>query len=135
MNNLVISALKPKNSSDRRSVIHPETLNSLLKDGIEVIFESSIGDGVFVSDSDLVSLGAKKATREECLKTADFIFTLEPLETEEINQLSPGQNILGMIDPFNNTSQFLQACKKNVNLVSMEFIPRITRAQKMDVLS
>ena len=74
MNNLVISALKPKNSSDRRSVIHPETLNSLLKDGIEVIFESSIGDGVFVSDSDLVSLGAKKATREECLKNADFIF-------------------------------------------------------------
>ena len=48
--------------------------------------------------------------------------------------MSPGQNILGMIDPFNNTSQFLQACKKNVNLVSMEFIPRITRAQKMDVL-
>ena len=135
MNNLVISALKPKNSSDRRSVIHPETLNSLLKDGIEVIFESFIGDGIFVSDSDLVSLGAKKATREECLKNADFIFTLEPLETEEINQLSPGQNILGMIDPVNNTSQFLQACKKNVNLVSMEFIPRITRAQKMDVLS
>ena len=135
MNNLVISALKPKNSSDRRSVIHPETLNSLLKDGIEVIFESFIGDGIFVSDSDLVSLGAKKATREECLKNADFIFTLEPLETDEINQLSPGQNILGTIDPFNNTSQFLQACKKNVNLVSMEFIPRITRAQKMDVLS
>ena len=39
-------------------------------------------------------------------------FTLEPLQTEEINQLSPGQNILGTIDPFNNTSQFLQALQK-----------------------
>ena len=61
-----------------------------------------------MSDSDLVSL-VSKATRE-CLKNADFILP-EPLQTEEINQLSPGQNILGTIDPFNNTLN-LTALKK-----------------------
>ena len=54
---------------------------------------------------------------------------------DEINLMKPGSTVIGMISPFANKDMLVKLASANVNVVSMEFIPRITRAQKMDVLS
>ena len=47
---MIISAIKSKDVSDKRSVLHPETIKNLISKGIEIIFESGIGDGIYVDD-------------------------------------------------------------------------------------
>ena len=63
------------------------------------------------------------------------MITNQPLTIEEVGLMKKNSTILGMINPFSNQELIDTCCKSKVNLVSMEFIPRITRAQKMDVLS
>tara|TARA_B100000029_G_scaffold516415_1_gene629647 strand:- start:3391 stop:4512 length:1122 start_codon:yes stop_codon:yes gene_type:complete len=131
-----ITALKPSNVNDLRSVIHPETVKGLVElKGASVSFESGIGDGINVSDSDFQSLGLTKYNRNECLSSSDLIISLEPIQDEELKTINKGATLIGMLNPFYATNALHALAKEGVNAVSMEFIPRITRAQKMDVLS
>ena len=66
---------------------------------------------------------------------SDLIITNQALNNEEIGLMKKNSTIIGMVNPFNNKDLINKCSKLNINLVSMEFIPRITRAQKMDVLS
>ena len=132
---MIISALKSTIETDTRSPIHIDTINTLINLGVDVIFQEGIGDGINVSDKVFNKLGLQKYSREDCLKKADLVITTQPLTEDELTLLNPNSTLLGTIDPFNN-QDLINACSRlKINLVSMEFIPRITRAQKMDVLS
>ena len=132
---MIITALKSSVDSDSRSPIHIDTIGNLLNLGVEVFFEENIGDGINVSDKIFEQSGLKKCSREECLKNGDLIITNQPLGDEELKLIKKNSTLLGMINPFSN-QKLIEACSNSkINLVSMEFIPRITRAQKMDVLS
>tara|TARA_B100001559_G_scaffold173263_1_gene145077 strand:- start:1354 stop:2472 length:1119 start_codon:yes stop_codon:yes gene_type:complete len=132
---VIISAIKSNSSSDKRSPIHKDTVKTLLDLGIEVCFEENIGEGINTSNDVFEKIGLKMRTREECLKNSDLIITNQALNNEEIGLMKKNSTIIGMVNPFNNKDLINTCSKLNINLVSMEFIPRITRAQKMDVLS
>ena len=132
---MIISALKSNNQKDTRSPIHSDTLNSLMDLGVQIQFEENIGVGINKDDEVFQDIGLKKATREDCLKDGDLIITNQPLNNNELDLIKENSSILGMVNPFSNQSFIEECAKRNINLVSMEFIPRITRAQKMDVLS
>jgi NAD(P) transhydrogenase subunit alpha len=132
---MIISALKSKDISDSRSPIHIDTVKALKSLANKLMFEKDIGSGIYTNNKLFEKLGLESATRKKCLKESGIILTLQPLKDEELNLIKEGSTILGIIDPFNNI-KFLKSCaQRNINVVSMEFIPRITRAQKMDVLS
>ena len=132
---MIISALKSSVDTDSRSPIHIDTISTLLNLGADVFFEENIGIGINVSDKIFEQSGLKKFSREECLKKGDLIITNQPLEDDELKLIKPNSTILGMINPFSNQALIESCSNLKINLVSMEFIPRITRAQKMDVLS
>jgi NAD(P) transhydrogenase subunit alpha len=132
---VIIAAIKSNNSSDKRSPIHKDTVKTLLDLGIELWFEESIGDGINTSDSVFEAIGLHGRSREECLKNSDLIITNQALNKEELDLMKNNSTILGMVNPFNNKDLIDTCSRLGINLVSMEFIPRITRAQKMDVLS
>ena len=132
---MIISAIKSKDLSDKRSVIHPETIKNLISEGIEVIFESGIGDGIHVDDKIFIDLGAKAVSRENCFSDAEIILTPSPIDVHESKLIASGKTLMGMVNPFENQDLLKTFSESNINLVSMEFVPRITRAQKMDVLS
>ena len=132
---MIISALKSNNPSDQRSPIHKDTIKTLLDLDIEIRFEESIGKGININDKTFEELGLKKCNREDCLKNSDLIITNQALDIQEVALMKKDSTILGMVNPFSNKDFIIECSKKNINLVSMEFIPRITRAQKMDVLS
>ena len=132
---MIISALKSNDPKDQRSPIHPDTINTLTDLGVEIYFEHDIGNGINTSNSIFEKMGLKGASREDCLKKSDLIISNQPLKISEIEQMKSGACLIGIVNPFAN-QELIQACAKHkINLVSMEFIPRITRAQKMDVLS
>ena len=132
---MIITALKSNNEKDTRSPIHSDTISNLLNLGVQIQFEENIGNGINVSDEVFQDQGITKSTREDCLKNGDLIVTNQPIDTAELDHIKKGSTILGMISPFSNQQLIEECAKRNINLVSMEFIPRITRAQKMDVLS
>lgn len=133
---MIISALKSPDATDLRSVIHLETISKLVElDGISIIFEAGIGEGINASDQDFINLGLTPASRESCLAKGSLIITPSPLNLSEVSSIQPGTSIIGMLNPFYATDELKALAEAKLNAVSMEFIPRITRAQKMDVLS
>ena len=133
---MIIAALKSPDATDLRSVIHPETLSKLIElEGTSMMFESGIGKGINVSDEALITLGLTCSSRDECLSKGNIIITPAPLTSSETNQIQPGASVIGMLNPFYAQDELKAMAAAKLNAVSMEFIPRITRAQKMDVLS
>jgi NAD(P) transhydrogenase subunit alpha len=133
---MIIAALKSPDATDLRSVIHPETLSKLIELGsTSMMFETGIGKGINVSDEDLTTLGLTCSSRDECLSKGNVIITPSPLTSSETNQIQPGASVIGMLNPFYAQDELKAMAAAKLNAVSMEFIPRITRAQKMDVLS
>ena len=131
-----IAALKSPDSRDHRSVIHPDTVKKITElSGVTVSFESGIGNGINVSDQTFIELGLNAISRDECLSQANFIITPSPLTIDESNKIQSGSTVLGMLNPFHAVDELKALNQSKINVVSMEFIPRITRAQKMDVLS
>ena len=117
------------------SPIHPDTISALTSLKAEINFERGIGEGINSDDSVFENLGLKSSSRSECLEKSDLLITNQPISAEEISSMKKGSTLIGMVSPFSN-QELINACAaNNINLVSMEFIPRITRAQKMDVLS
>ena len=132
---MIISALKSNDPKDHRSPIHPDTISALTRLKVEINFERGIGEGINSDDSVFENLGLKSFSRSECLEKSDLLITNQPISVEEISSMKKGSTLIGMVSPFSN-QELINACAaNNINLVSMEFIPRITRAQKMDVLS
>ena len=132
---MIISALKSNDPKDQRSPIHSDTLSALINTGAEIFFEEGIGDGINTSDNEFKKAGLKAAPRSECISKSDLIITNQALGFEEISLIKSGSSLIGMVNPFSNQELINTCAEKNINLISMEFIPRITRAQKMDVLS
>ena len=132
---MIIAALKSNTNSDTRSPIHLDTVKTLIDLGAEIWFEEDVGKGINISNEIFEEIGLKKHSRESCLKNANLIITNQALEQHELEQMKSNSTILGMVSPFSNQDLIKSCSKLKINLVSMEFIPRITRAQKMDVLS
>ena len=132
---MIISALKSNDPKDQRSPIHSDTLSALINTGAEIFFEEGIGDGINTFDNEFKKAGLKAASRSECISKSDLIITNQALGFEEISLIKSGSSLIGMVNPFGNQELINTCAEKNINLISMEFIPRITRAQKMDVLS
>ena len=131
-----IAAIKSNDLSDSRSTLHPETLDKLTAlEGVSVSFEMDLCQGMSINDQDLRDLGLECLSREDCIKNADLLIVQSGITEDEINLMKPGSTVIGMISPFANKDMLVKLASANVNVVSMEFIPRITRAQKMDVLS
>ena len=132
---MIISALKSSITSDERSPIHIDTIKTLVDLGVEVWFEEDIGIGINVKNQNFEDAGLKKHSREDCLKNGNLIITNQALNNEDLEFVKSNTTILGMVNPFSNQELINKCSSAKINLVSMEFIPRITRAQKMDVLS
>lgn len=132
---MIISALKSKETTDTRSPIHLETISSILSLETSIMFEEGIGAGIYTDDNAFEKLGLNAASRNDCLSKANLIITLQSLSNDELDLVTKGSTILGTVNPFYNQEHIDECKKRGINLVSMEFIPRITRAQKMDVLS
>ena len=126
---------KEKESENRVSIL-PETVKKLVELGISVEVETSLGKTVHVSDDLYVSSGASiSKDRNSSLSSSDVTCRINKPETEEISFLKKNSIHISFLDPFNEIELVKEFANSNISAISMELIPRITRAQKMDALS
>ncbi|MEZ4919642.1 MAG: Re/Si-specific NAD(P)(+) transhydrogenase subunit alpha [Saprospiraceae bacterium] len=119
-----------------RTVLIPHDVARITKLGASITIESGLGDGIGVSDADYEQAGAKVSKdREAILSTSDVVLRLRKPNPEDVKQLKKGCIHISYLDPFNEKDLTKQLCDQGVSAISMELIPRSTRAQKMDSLS
>lgn len=123
-------------TDELRVAATPKTVHRLLKQGFQVIVESDAGINSSYNNSDYVDAGATIVeTPSELYKQADIILKVQPVSHSEIDMMHEGQVVLSYLRPAQNEELLKTLAAKKVNAIAMDAIPRISRAQKMDVLS
>ena len=114
----------------------PKTVKRLLKQGFEVLIESGAGLSANFSDEAYEGAGATIISDAAALYSeSDIILKVQPVTDDEIDLMQKGQVCLSYLYPRNNVERLEKLASKGVNAIAMDAIPRISRAQKMDVLS
>ncbi|MDN3476466.1 NAD(P) transhydrogenase subunit alpha [Pseudoalteromonas sp. APC 3355] len=130
-----IVCLKEAASRERRCGLLPANVKAYVLLGADVIVESGIGDGIFITDEDYVNAGATVLKdRVEILAQADVILSVDKLPGEDVVH-AKNKTVISFLDPFNSHDYVDLLCQNQVTSFSMEMIPRSTRCQKMDALS
>jgi NAD(P) transhydrogenase subunit alpha len=131
-----IVALKEVYPGENRIALIPEHITRLVKKGAQVSVETGIGQTIDIADDDYAKAGASLETnRLNLIQTADMVLRIRRPTLEEIGSLQANCIYVSLLDPFNERKLIEAMMQRNITAVSMEMIPRITRAQKMDVLS
>ena len=121
---------------ERRIAITPEIAKKYIALGFEVSLPENYGEHLGFADDKYKELGVKLSKDEkEIISNADIIVQLGLLAEDKISLIKKNQTLIGVFDPYNNKEKIESLVKDNVNIFSLELLPRITRAQSMDILS
>ncbi len=119
-----------------RVALIPEHVAKLAKAGADVAIESGLGQTLRIADEKYTEAGASVvANHNQLIQNADAVLRIRKPLAEEVALMKPGCIYISLLDPFNERELIDMFVTKNISAISMEMIPRITRAQKMDVLS
>jgi NAD(P) transhydrogenase subunit alpha len=122
--------------SDQRTAMTPINVGKLVRAGSEVFVQPGLGLPCGYPDEQYRKAGAKIVIeREELFKSADIVLRIQKPLLDEVSLLKKGSVHISYLDPFNERSLVERLRDHRVSAISMEMIPRTTRAQKMDALS
>ncbi|MFL6749864.1 MAG: NAD(P) transhydrogenase subunit alpha [Sphingomicrobium sp.] len=129
-----IAVLKEGEPETRVAAI-PETVKKFIALGAAVAIERGAGSGASVADADFEAAGASIASRDDVLKDADIILCVTGPAPASLGQAKPGAVLIGALDPAKRADGIAAYAKAGLEALAMEWMPRITRAQSMDILS
>lgn len=131
-----VAVVKEDGPGERRVALVPETVDRLIKAGLEVMVEQGAGDGAWFSDSAYSEAGAVIAKADDLYATADVILTVTRPSETQLTRLRAGQTVFGMLSPLVNPTLAQQLAARNVTAISLDGMPRtLSRTQSMDALS
>ena len=131
---MIIGSISENKTLEKRISITPEISKKYITNGFKVKVEKNIADHLGIKDEDFIKEGCEIDSRENILKKSDILLQMN-LPTEEKLDILKEKNIL--IGNFNvsNNQEKINKYKSKVSIFSLELLPRITRAQSMDILS
>jgi NAD(P) transhydrogenase subunit alpha len=120
---------------EKRISITPDFLKKYIDSGLQVSIEKSMGEHLGFLDHNFKELGAEIVERKKGFLEADIICSVNKLSEEDLSEIKENSLIISFLDPFNDQELVENLRVKKISSISMELIPRTTRAQKMDALS
>ena len=131
----IVSTLENKNEEKRISVT-PEIAKKYISLGFEVSLSENYGEHLGISDEDYKQIGVSISSNEkEIISSADVVIQLSLPSDEKLSFLKADQSLIGVLNPYLNKEKIVNLKQKKINCFSLELLPRITRAQSMDILS
>ncbi len=131
-----IAVLKERRPGETRVAAIPETVKKFVGLGANVVVESGAGQLSHISDDAYTAAGATiAADAKSAANGADIILKVQRPEGEELGAIKSGALLVAMLSPYGAKEQMNAYASANISAFAMEFMPRITRAQTMDVLS
>lgn len=129
-----IGVLKETKDRENRVALSPDVIKLLVKKEFEVLIEEGAGNGSYFSDEDYVSAGAKTVSTQEVF-ISDILLKVNLFTLAEIAQIKEGSACISIMYAYNHPEVLDALNKKSITSFSMDAVPRISRAQKMDSLS
>jgi NAD(P) transhydrogenase subunit alpha len=131
-----LAVTKERRAGEARVAATPETVRKLKALGLSVAVESGAGDGARIADADYVGVGAEVTSDvASLLKSAQIVLKVRAPDAQEIAEIPRGAILVGLLSPYTERETIAALAAQGVDAFAMEFLPRISRAQSMDVLS
>lgn len=132
----VIAVIRESHPGETRVAATPETVRKLIAAGFEVSVQAGAGVSASCPDADYAAAGARiSASVEETVSGADILFGVRTPSSEALGALKPGVIVAASLNPHQDRAGLEALAARGAEAYALEFIPRITRAQVMDVLS
>jgi H+-translocating NAD(P) transhydrogenase subunit alpha len=130
-----IAVLSEGKSGERRVSASPDTVKAYVKKGLSVAVQAGAGDGAHISDDAFVAAGASIIKTDAGLKDADIILAVRRPLDAVLRNLKKDAIVVGGLDPYGDRQALDGLAKSGQSFFAMELMPRISRAQSMDILS
>ena len=132
---MIIGSVSENLNNEQRVAITPDIIKKYKLLGLHVHLSKNYASHLGIKDKEYEDEGAKILTTEDVINEADAILQMNILSDENLNKLKKQQILIGVLNPFSNEKKLKEIIAKDVNCFSLELLPRITRAQSMDILS
>ena len=133
---MIVGSTKENLSLEKRVSITPETAKNIVNLGLDVVLENDYATHIGINNKEYESVGVEiKKTSKEVLSVCNVLMQVNCPSEEEILNLKDQTILIGMLNPSKNQKKIKEIIKKKINIFSLELLPRISRAQSMDVLS
>ena len=130
-----IAVLKELADGEARVSASPETVKKFIALGATMAVEKGAGESAAVADTDYQDMGATIGTRAAVLKDADIVLAVQGPSPQSLKGIKKGAWLVASLNPFGERERVDAYAKLGIDALAMEFMPRITRAQSMDILS
>jgi len=131
-----IGSILENQKIEKRISITPEIAKKYISLGFEISLSENYGSHLGIIDNDYTNLGVKILKDDnEIISNSDLLIQLGLLSDEKCSIIKENQILIGIFNPYNNKNKLENLIKKNIKIFSLELLPRITRAQSMDILS
>jgi len=130
-----LAILKEDAPGELRVAATPETVRKFIALGAEVAVEAGAGASASVADADYEAAGATVAVRAAAIQNAEAVLGVQGTDPAALSGARPGALVVASLNPFGNRERIDAYAAAGFEALAMEFMPRITRAQSMDILS
>ena len=133
---MIIGSVSENKDLEKRVAITPDVLKKYKSLGVEICINKNYANHLGFTDNDYQNEGVQILDKEEeVIKKSDVMIQMNILSDENLNFLKQNQILIGVLNPYSNKDKLESLTKKNIDCFSLELLPRITRAQSMDILS
>jgi len=131
----MIAGILKEAGSEKRVALLPGETAALIKLGLNVVVEAGAGEAAYASDEQYRASGASTVSRQEVISGSDLLLTVNPPVEDDITVFRDGQMLFTVLDPVANRDWLEKARTGQLTVLGLDLVPRITRAQSMDILS
>ncbi len=133
---MILASVSENQKIEKRIAITPEIAKKYISLGFKVLLSENYGKHLGIEDKDYIEVGAEISKDEKAIiNQANIIVQVGLLSDDKNSSMKQDQIIIGSLNPYNNKDKIEALSKKKINIFSLELLPRITRAQSMDILS
>ena len=133
---MIVGSIKEDLTLEKRISITPETAKNIIGLGLKVFIEKDYANHLGINDNDYKAIGVEiKNSSSDVLNQCNLLVKVNCPSPNEISYLKENTILIGMINSSKNKNHINDILKKKINIFSLELLPRISRAQSMDVLS
>ena len=132
---MIIGSISEDKNLDKRVAITPDVIKKYKSLGLEIYLSKDYATHLGITDKEYEAEGARIFTSDEIILKSNAILQVNILNDENLKKLSKDQILIGVLNPYKNEKKLKEITSKNINSFSLELLPRITRAQSMDILS
>ena len=132
---MVIGSISENKDLEKRISITPDIVKKYISNGFKILLENDYGSHLGFSDQIFSKEGCDLDNKESVLKKSDIILQLNLPSEKNLEFISENKSLIGVFNSHQNKDRLISLANKKINVFSLELLPRITRAQSMDILS